>query len=136
MWASYEKKSLLSLFHISVQENGVEEMYYEVTCGNTWVYDVWISLTVLYKLILKIVGLIMAYYNRNIPIEALNDSTFSSIIIYVAITLIFTVSLVEFLNMYIIDTNVQETTYTLLVVLLSANFLGFTFIPKVFYAIL
>ena len=125
---------LLSLL-LCVQENGVEEMHYRVTCGATWVYNVWIFLTVAYKFILNAFGLVMAYYNRNIPVEALNDSTFSSIIIYVAITLTFTVGLIEFLNTYIIDANVQEAMYTVLIVLLSANFLGFTFIPKVTYMI-
>ena len=113
----------------------MEEMYYEITCGATWAYSVLVALSVIYKSILNVTGLVMAYYNRNIPVEALNDSTFSSIIIYVAITLTFIAGLTEFLNTFIIDINVKEAMYSIIVVLLSANFLGFTFIPKVPYVI-
>ena len=113
------------------QENGVQEKYYEVTCGTTWLYYFWIGLTVLYKLILNAIGLVLAFCNRSVPLKALNDSTFSTIIIYVSTALLIMTVLNQALRSNMIDVNIGELMYAIFVFLMSVNFLGITFISKV-----
>ena len=113
------------------QENGVEEKYYEVTCGTTWLYYLWISLTVIYKFILNTAGLVLAFRNRKVPLEALNDSSFSTIIIYVTTALVIMTVLDQALRSNILDVNIGELMFSVFIVLISVNFLGLTFISKV-----
>lgn len=109
----------------------MEEKYYEVTCGTTWLYYLWISLTVIYKFILNTAGLVLAFRNRKVPLEALNDSSFSTIIIYVTTALVIMTVLDQALRSNILDVNIGELMFSVFIVLISVNFLGLTFISKV-----
>ena len=119
------------LYCYDKQENEVQEIYYEVTCGTTWYYYLWVSLTILYKFILNAAGLVLAFRNRSVPLKSLNDSTFSAIIIYVSSALLTMTVLNQAMRDNTLDVNIAELMYSIFVVLMSANFLGLTFISKV-----
>ena len=81
-----------------------------------------------YKMILHIIGLILAFHIRKVKIEPLNDSKYSAIIMYcsfifliLAITVIFGVP----------GINGKGASWTVFVFIEVCIFLGLTFIPKV-----
>ena len=53
-----------------------------VACGQSDLYSIWVVAVIVYKLLLHVFGLVLSFLNRNIQIDALNDSTYLAAITY------------------------------------------------------
>ena len=100
-----------------------------IVCGNTsTLFFVYISLTYVFKLIIQIVGLILAFLTRKVKIDPLNDSRYSAILIYISFGLL----IVSFIIVFLVeDNNTYAGVWTTFVLAEVCVFLGLNFIPKV-----
>lgn len=103
-----------------------------IICGNTsTLFFVYISLTYAFKLIIHIVGLILAFLTRKVKIDPLNDSRYSAILIYISFGLLVVSVIIVFL---VVENNTYAGVWTTFVLAEVCVFLGLNFIPKVKYA--
>ena len=100
-------------------------------CGTTVYYATFIGIAILYKLILHIIGLVLAWLTRKVEIDVLNDYkptvatvTCSSILLIVLCT---TLPLPSFNK----SPSEFKVLWVVLAFLITVVHLGFTFIPKV-----
>ena len=100
-----------------------------IICGNTsTLFFVYISLSYVFKLIIHVVGLILAFLTRRVKIDPLNDSRYSAILIYISFGfLIGTVIIVLLVE----ENNTYAGVWTTFVLAEVCVFLGLNFIPKV-----
>ena len=117
------------LLYIIIQNQGVIQEYYIIFCGATVYYLIWTCLSIVYKLILHIIGLVLAFLIRKIEISALNDSKYSALLIYCS-------SFVLILIIITIPTNVDKpnvviSLWSVIIFVVILMFLGLTFVPKV-----
>ena len=101
-----------------------------IVCGNTsTLFFVYISLTYVFKLIIHIIGLILAFLTRKVKIDPLNDSRYSAVLIYISFGLLI-VSVV--IVLLVEENNTYAGVWTTFVLAEVCVFLGLNFIPKVF----
>ena len=94
----------------------------------TKTYVIYISLTIAYKLIIHVIGLILAFMTRKVNIDPLNDSRYSAALVYFS-SVVLTLSL---LFIFLVRGSVIfAPIWTTLVLLEVCAFLGLTFFPKV-----
>ena len=100
-----------------------------IVCGNSSIYYIiYISLTIAFKLVIHVTGLILAFTTRKVKIDPLNDSRYSAALIYIS-TLFLLASLVIFF--LVEDNNTYAAVWTTYVLVEVCMFLGLNFIPKV-----
>ena len=88
-----------------------------------------ISLSVAYKVIIHVIGLVLAFLTRIVKIDSLNDSKYSTAIIYYSC---FNLLVLVPIFIFVIS-RINEFAYawTTIVFIEVCMFLGLTFIPKV-----
>ena len=112
-----------------MQDQGYTVVNNIIVCGNSSIhYIIYIALTFLFKLVIHVTGLILAFATRKVKIDPLNDSRYSAALIYIA-TLFLLGSLVIFF--LVEDNNTYAAVWTTYVLAEVCVFLGLNFIPKV-----
>lgn len=109
-------------------DQGVIQEYYTIVCGSTVYYLIWVGITVIYKLILHIVGLVFAFRIRKIEIDALNDSKYSALIVYCSSFMLVLIFII--IPATADKPNVEDSIWSVIVFVLILMYLGLTFIPK------
>jgi hypothetical protein len=99
-----------------------------IVCGNSSILYIYVSLTIAFKLVIHVTGLILAFVTRKVKIDPLNDSRYSAALIYISTLFLFG-SLVIFL--LVEDNNTYAAVWTTYVLAEVCVFLGLNFIPKV-----
>ena len=94
----------------------------------TKTYVIYTSLTIAYKLIIHVIGLILAFMTRKVNIDPLNDSRYSAALMYFSCVALTLAVLFIFL---IRENNIFAPIWTTFVLLEVCAFLGLTFFPKV-----
>ena len=111
-----------------MQENGYTVTHRIITCGLSSTYIIYFSLALVYKVIIHIIGLVLAFITRKVKIDPLNDSRYSAAIIYSSCVLLIVATIVIFA---LSGVNVYAGVWTSFVFVEVCVFLGLTFIPKV-----
>ena len=116
-------------FLILPQEEGYTVRYYIWSCGISIYYQVWLFITVIYKLIIHIVGAVLAFASRKAKVDPFSDAKYTAIIVYVSCVILI---LTLVINLTTPDyVNIHTLSWTMLVFGGSCTILGLTFIPKV-----
>ena len=113
---------------IPIQEDGYTVTHRIITCGLSSIYIVYFSLALAYKVIIHIIGLVLAFLTRKVKVDPLNDSRYSAAIIYCSCVMLVLAIIVVFA---LSGVNVYAGVWTSLVLVEVCIFLGLTFIPKV-----
>ena len=112
-----------------IQDQGYTVVNNIIVCGNSSIhYIIYIALTIAFKLVIHVTGLILAFATRKVKIDPLNDSRYSAALIYIS-TLFLLGSLVIFF--LVEDNNTYAAVWTTYVLAEVCVFLGLNFIPKV-----
>ena len=119
----------MHVLHTLIQDQGVIQEYYTIVCGSTVYYLIWTGITIIYKLILHIVGLVFAFRIRKIEIDALNDSKYSALIVYCSSFMLVLIFII--IPATADKPNVEDSIWSVIVFVLILMYLGLTFIPKV-----
>ena len=103
--------------------------YFVAVCGNTIYFPIFLFITILYKFVLHIIGLVLLFLTRNVEVDVLNDSKYLPATIYSSTILLIT----SFITLYIVSRiqNVLEITWAIFISIMIAIFLGFNYVPKV-----
>ena len=108
--------------------NGINYNYFVYDCINNSAI-VWLSISYVYKGLLQILAMFMAFHTRKIKIKALNDSKEIAVIIYINSITLSLLAFVEFaLNDY---HEVYAALFGLALLVGATLFLTLLFIPKV-----
>ena len=100
-----------------------------IICGNSSIhYLIYLALIISFKLVIHIIGLVLAFLTRKVKIDPLNDSRYSAILIYFSCVLL-VIAIVIFILLE--DNNLYAGIWTTFVLIEVCLFLGFNFIPKV-----
>ena len=100
-----------------------------IVCGNSSIfYIIYISLTIVFKLVIHVTGLILAFATRKVNIDPLNDSRYSAALIYISALFLLASLVIFFL---VEDNNTYAAVWTTYVLVEVCMFLGLNFIPKV-----
>ena len=83
----------------------------------------------MYKIILHIIGLVLAFLTRNIEVEALSDSKYTAVMIYYSSFILILVIIV--LESTKESNNLRKPLWAFVSTVAIYVFLGLTFIPKV-----
>ena len=120
------ESSSFSLF--LVQGEGINQAIYIISCDNKKA-DVWISILFVYKGLLQLAAIFMAFTTRKVKIKALNDTKETGLMIYLN-SIILTVLLVI---AFALDGNrdVFIGIYGIAIFLAATLFLAVVFIPRV-----
>ena len=98
-------------------------------CQDSSIYFyIYFSFAIIYKVVIHVMGLVLAFLTRKVKLDALNDSRYSSAIIYCSCVFLFVASVLVFL---VEDNNLYAILWTFLTFVEVCTFLGLTFIPKV-----
>ena len=112
------------------QEQGVLQVFYILNCETSYFYFAWVILTAIFKLVLHIIAIILAFRIHKIEVDVINDYKYTSIIVYSSTVLILLLVVVIFAaSSY---TNVSGALTDILIFLEVVTFLGLTFFPKVY----
>ena len=112
-----------------LQEQGYTVVNKMVICNQTSItFITYISLSMFYKLIIHVIGLILAFMTRKVNIDPLDESRYSAILIYISSVILAVAILILFLD---IETNTNAALWTTFMLIEVIVFLGLTFIPKV-----
>ena len=113
---------------ITLQDDGYTVTPRIITCGLSTIYTIYFSLALVYKVVIHIIGLVLAFLTRKVKVDPLNDSRYSAIIIYCSCFMLVLAVVVVFA---LSGVNVYAGVWTSLVLVEVCVFLGLTFIPKV-----
>ena len=112
-----------------IQEQGYTVVHRIILCNYTSVYHIiYISFTIAFKLIIHMIGLILAFMTRKVNIDPLNDSRYSPALIYISCVLLI---IAIILSLFVENENTRVGAWTTFVFLDICVFLGLNFIPKV-----
>lgn len=112
-----------------LQEQGYTVVNKKVICNTTSItFIIYISLSMFYKVIIHVIGLILAFMTRKVNIDPLDESRYSSILIYISSVILALVILFIFID---VETNTNSALWTTFMLIEVIAFLGLTFIPKV-----
>ena len=111
-----------------MQEQGYTVTHLIISCGLSTTYIIYFSLALAYKVIIHVIGLVLAFLTRKVKIDTLNDSKYSSAIIYCSCFLLIIAVVVVFV---LSGVNTYAGVWTTFVFVEVCIFLGLTFIPKV-----
>ena len=115
---------------IPMQEDGYTVTHHIITCGLSSTFIIYFSLAIGYKIIIHVIGLVLAFITRKVKIDPLNDSRYSAAIIYSSCVMLFLAIIVVSVA-YPSRMNVYAGIWTTVVFVEACVFLGPTFIPKV-----
>ena len=119
--------NITSIIYCS-QDEGYTVTHVYFSCGISPIFIVYLALVMTYKVIIHVIGLVLAFLTRKVKIDPLNDSKYSAAIIYSSCIMLFlAVVLIVSLNRQ----NLYAGMWTSLVFVQVCVFLGLTFIPKV-----
>ena len=111
-----------------MQSEGVTENKVSFACGTSQFLYAYFGLTIAYKFILHVIGLVLTFLARNVQIDVLNDYHYNTTIIIISSILLLADT--TQLGLIVYQTILQYfrgfITFSKVVV-----FLGLTFIPKV-----
>lgn len=107
--------------------NGINEQYYLYVCSVNSV--VWIAISFVYKGLLQLVAMFMAFHIRKVKIKALNDSKETAAIIYFNSIILVIMSVATFVLEGYQDA--YSSLFCIALVIQATLFLGLLFIPKV-----
>ena len=110
------------------QDDGYTVTHRIITCGLSTTYIIYFSLALVYKVIIHIIGLVLAFLTRKVKVDPLNDSRYSAAIIYCSCVMLVLAVIVVFA---LSGVNVYAGVWTSFVLIEVCVFLGLTFIPKV-----
>ena len=114
----------------SSQDQGVQVENYTYICIVTIYYAIYVAIVILYKLVLHVIALVLAWLTRKVEIDALNDykSTVATIVCSSILLLLLCITLpVPIFN----TSAINRTLWPVLASLVILAHLGLTFIPKV-----
>ena len=77
-----------------MQEQGVVQNFFSINCGLSIFFPIFVGIAIAYKLILHILGLVLAYLIRKVKVDVLNDSRETLAIIYSSTVLLIVASLI------------------------------------------
>ena len=118
-----------AIINLFLQEQGVVQNFFSINCGLSIFFPIFVGIAIAYKLILHILGLVLACLIRKVKVDVLNDSRETVAIIYSSTVLLIVASLIVLvLNDSV---NVVNIAWSVVVFLVSLVHLGLTFIPKV-----
>ena len=110
------------------QEQGYTVTNVIISCGLSTIFIISFSLATAYKVIIHVIGLVLAFLTRKVKIDIPNDSKYSAAIIYFSCFMLTLVAVVVFTPSGV---NLFACVWTTLVFVGLCVFLGLTFIPKV-----
>ena len=110
------------------QEHGFTVVYYIISCDRTFTYVLFFSLSITYKVIINVVGFVLAFFTRKVKIDSLNDYKYSTAILYCSCFLLMLAIIASFA---VPGFNRMAVAWTTVVFIEVCMFLGLTFIPKV-----
>ena len=116
------------LSFLYMQDDGYTVTHRIITCGLSTTYIIYFSLALVYKVIIHIIGLVLAFLTRKVKVDPLNDSRYSAAIIYCSCVMLVLAVIVVFA---LSGVNVYAGVWTSFVLIEVCVFLGLTFIPKV-----
>ena len=105
------------------------ERFFVVACGHTVFYEVYIGLTIAYKLVLHVISLVLVCLTRNINVKVLNDYYYNTAII-ICSTLILIVVCAAVPPLFDFATW-SNLIWVIIIFLLITVYLSLTFVPKV-----
>ena len=120
---------MLHTLLILPQEEGYTVRYYIWSCGISTYYQVWLFITVFYKLVIHFVGAVLAFFSRKAKVDPFSDSKYTAIIVYVSCVILFLTLVINLTTQSYV--NIHTLSWTMLVFGGSCTVLGLTFIPKV-----
>ena len=103
-------------------------VHYVILCDRSTTYVIFFSLTITYKVIIHVIGLVLAFLTRKVKINSLNDSKYSNAIIYCSCFILILAVIILFA---VPGINGFAVAWTMIVFIEVCMFLGLTFIPKV-----
>ena len=115
-------------FDILLQEQGYTVTHLIISCGLSTTYIIYFSLALAYKVIIHVIGLVLAFITRKVKIDPLNDSKYSAAIIYCSCVMLVLAVIVVFA---LSGVNTYAGVWSSFVFIEVCIFLGLTFIPKV-----
>ena len=121
-------KSAISILLIQTQDQGYTVTHLILSCGLSTIYIIYFSLALVYKVIIHVIGLVLAFITRKVKIDTLNDSKYSAAIIYCSCFMLILAVVVIFA---LSGVNTYAAVWTTFVFVEVCVFLGLTFIPKV-----
>lgn len=114
-----------------IQEQGYTVVSDILTCDNSsFYYLIYLGFVIIYKVIIHIIGLVLAFLTRKVKIDPLNDSKYSAAIIYCS-TILLALGVVIIILLATDEIIIYSAVWTTLVFVEVCVFLGLTFIPKV-----
>ena len=112
-----------------MQEQGHSVVQRMIICGNSSLhYFIYVGLSVSFKLIIHVIGLILAFLTRKVHIDPLRESRYSAILIYISFAFLIVALVIVFL---VEDNDIYAGIWTTFVLLEVCVFLGLNFVPKV-----
>ena len=100
-----------------------------IICGNSSLhYFIYVGLSVTFKLVIHVTGLILAFLTRKVHIDPLRESRYSAILIYISFVFLIVALVIFFL---VEDNDIYAGIWTTFVLFEVCVFLGLNFIPKV-----
>lgn len=103
--------------------------YIAPICGNSIYYPLYVVVTVLYKFVLHIIGLVLVFLTRHVEIDVLNDSKYIPITLYCSTFILIVTCII--LPVVSDNRNLDRSIWSVIVFINISVFLGFNFIPKV-----
>ena len=88
-----------------------------------------VVLTILFKIVLHVIGLVLAFLTRNVEVDALNDAKYSAMIIYFSTFMLILIAII--FPSTVTNPNLYDGVWTIFMFIMVFMFLGLTFIPKV-----
>ena len=116
----------LSLY---LQEQGVTELFCVFRCSVNEFLIVWAILAAIFKIIIHMAAIILAFLTRKVKVDALNDYKYNFVLIHISTVL--NVLLVAAIFGLGSRQNVAAFSFSTIIFLDSFFFLVLTFVPKV-----
>ena len=111
--------------------------YYIYSCGSTTYSTIYTYMSILYKFILHVIGLVLAFLTRKVRIDVLNDYkiTVATMSISTALVLLMFLLLAPRVQVLFNDKQVaaRALVWSLGIFFFGCTYLSITFIPKVYH---
>ena len=119
------------LLYYYIQEQGYTVVSDILTCDSSSLYYlIYLGFVIIYKVIIHVMGLVLAFLTRKVKIDPLKDSKYSAAIIYCS-TVLLALGVVIIIFLATDEIIIYSGVWTTLVFVEVCVFLGLTFIPKV-----
>ena len=129
IFADVYKRILLPHIILSLQEQGITEVFCTFRCSVNGFLIAWSILSSAFKALIHLVAIVLSYLTRKVKVDALNDYKFTLATIHISTVL--NVLLVVALFALAQFQNAAAVSLSTLTFLDSFFFLVLTFVPKV-----